>query len=80
MTRVHIEFYAILRERSGKDRDTVETQAKNMTELYQQIKRQYDLPLAQGQLRVAKNDAFCSWDSTFIENDTVIFIPPVAGG
>jgi len=80
MTRVNIQFYAILRERTGKNQDTIETQAKNLAELYQHLKGQYDLPLRQEQLRVAKNDAFCPWDATFNDNDTIIFIPPVAGG
>jgi len=80
MTQVNIEYYALLRERVGKTKDTLQTQAKNLTELYQQLQREYQLPFKPEQLRVAKNDAFCDWDSSFNNNDTIIFIPPVAGG
>ena len=80
MTQVHIEYYALLREKTGKNRDTLQTEAKNLEELYRQLQRDYDLPLKMDQLRVAKNDTFCDWNSSFNDNDTIIFIPPVAGG
>ncbi len=77
--RLHIDYFAILRERAGRDRETLRTDASTPGELYRELARRHDLPPQKG-LRVAVNDEFRGWDWTLSDGDRVVFIPPVAGG
>jgi molybdopterin synthase sulfur carrier subunit len=62
---VRLEYFALLREQRGLDAETVLTEC-------------FTLP--EERVRVAVNNAFVPWDRTLAANDTVVFIPPVAGG
>ena len=49
-------------------------------ELYEELRRRRGLTLAPEFLRVAVNDEFGDWRSLLADGDTVVFLPPVAGG
>ena len=78
--KIHIQYYALLREERGLSRETVTTDAKTVQGLYQQLQAKYHFRLSPDILRVAINDEFVNWRSPLQSNDTVVFIPPVAGG
>ncbi len=78
--KIRVQYFAALREQSGRSEEWVKTEARTPQELFQQIRKHYRLTVSPATLRVAVNDEFCSWDSSLISDDTVIFIPPVAGG
>ena len=78
--RIRIQYYASLREASGRNEEWIKTRAQTPQELFQEIKKQRHLNISPQTLKVAINDEFCAWDSSLKPNDTVIFIPPVAGG
>jgi molybdopterin converting factor small subunit len=40
----------------------------------------YGFTLAEGSLKVAINTEFANWSQPLAAGDTVVFIPPVAGG
>ena len=77
---VRLQYFAILREQRGLDRETVETLAETPRELYREIAGRYGFTLAEERVGVAVNNAFVPWDRPLAANDTVVFIPPVAGG
>jgi len=77
---INVRYYALLREERGCPSETIKTNAQTPLELYTQLRQQYRFSLDINSLKVALNDAFYSWDSPLQDKDTVVFIPPVAGG
>ena len=78
--KIRIQYFAALREACGMGEEFIKTEAKSPKELFQDIQKRHHLHIAPGSLKVAINDEFSSWDSLLKSDDTVIFIPPVAGG
>ncbi|HNR31816.1 MAG TPA: MoaD/ThiS family protein [Candidatus Hydrogenedentes bacterium] len=77
---VTIEYFALLREARGCAREKRETDAATPRVLYGDLRARFRLPISAEAMRVAVNGAFASWDVPLHDNDTVAFIPPVAGG
>lgn len=80
MNRIEIQYFAVLRERAGIGRETVETAAATAADLYDELASRHDFGLPRGMLRVAVNDEFADWSRPLATGDRVVFIPPVAGG
>ncbi len=78
--QIHLTYYAILRERRGVDRETVDVGDGSLRALYQSLRQTYDFPYDEKHIRPAINDAFCPWERTIVDGDHVVFISPVAGG
>ena len=79
MIRVRVEFFAVLRERAGTDSEHVETGAGTAAELFAELAGRYAFPEI-GSMKVAINQEFADWNSCLADGDSVVFIPPVAGG
>ena len=77
---VRIQYYAILREQAGRSEETLDTSAGTPAELYAQLRQRHPFQLTSAQLKVALNSAFTDWQTPLKHGDTVVFIPPVAGG
>jgi molybdopterin converting factor subunit 1 len=77
---VRVRYFAILREQSGLDEETVTTAAPTAAELYDELRARHGFVLARERLRVAFNDDFRAWTTPLQDGDTLVFIPPVAGG
>ncbi len=77
---VNIIYYAALREQRGQSSETWVSQANTLDELYQELNKKYVFSLPAHLLRVSINNQFARWKTPVKEGDTVIFIPPVAGG
>ena len=80
MNSVEIQYFAVLRERAGIGRETVQTSATTAGELYEELAARHDFGLPRAMLRVAVNDEFADWSRPLAAGDRVVFIPPVAGG
>ena len=80
MRRLNVRYFAMLREQAGRSAEELETQATTPRELYDELRRRRGLTLAPEFLRVAVNDEFGDWRSPLSDGDTVVFLPPVAGG
>ena len=80
MNRIHLQYFAVLREQAGRSEETVETTAANPAELYEQVRASHGFSLPRALLRVAVNDEFRDWTAPLASGDRVVFIPPVAGG
>ena len=78
--KLTIEYYAILKEQRGRGSESLETPARKPAELYDELKARHGLSLDRSTLNVAGNAEFAEWDQPLRDGDTVVFIPPVAGG
>lgn len=77
---LRIQYYAILREQAGRSEETLDTTAATPAELYDELRRRHPFQLGPNQLKVALNSDFSDWNTPLKHGDTVVFIPPVAGG
>ena len=80
MKSIDIEYYAILREQRGLSSETVQTAADTAKDLYVELTDQHQFSMTLDTLKVVVNEEFREWDHVLNEGDTVVFIPPVAGG
>jgi molybdenum cofactor guanylyltransferase len=78
--QLKIQYYALMREQAGRSDETLETTAATPADLYSELKARYGFSLAPEQLKVAVNSEFASWSHRLAAGDSVVFIPPVAGG
>ena len=77
---VRVQYYAILREQAGRSEETLDTSAGTAAELYAELRQRHPFQLTSTQLKVALNSEFSDWQTPLKHGDTVVFIPPVAGG
>jgi sulfur-carrier protein len=80
MTVVNLQYYAQLREQAGKSGEQVVTSAASLRDLYDELRASRGFSLLADALKVAVNAEFSSWDRPLRDGDTIVFIPPVAGG
>lgn len=78
--RVHLEFFARLREEAGCGRLDLDTGAITPADLYVELSQSHRLSLPARVLRVAINARYAAMDTPLRDGDTIAFIPPVAGG
>jgi molybdenum cofactor guanylyltransferase len=77
---IKVQYYALLREQAGRSDEALETVARTPRELYEELKARHPFSLAPEMLRVAINAEFGEWTQLLADGDSVVFIPPVAGG
>jgi molybdopterin converting factor subunit 1 len=77
---VRVQYFAILREQRGEARETVSTGANTAGELYEELRARHGFTLPAERLRAAVNDEFAPWTAALRDGDTLVFLPPVAGG
>ena len=78
--KIQVEYFALLKEQRSASIEMIETKAVTPEILYSDLKRQYSFSLESSALKVAVNEDFAHWDHCLKDGDTVVFIPPVAGG
>jgi molybdopterin converting factor subunit 1 len=78
--QLKILYFAVLREERGLSEETFETRAENPAQLFAELVDRYGIAFPRDRLKVAINDEFTSWETPLRNGDTVVFIPPVAGG
>jgi molybdopterin converting factor small subunit len=80
MNRIHVQYYAVLREQAGTSDEILMSAATTPADLYRELQMRHGFSLTPELLRVAINDEFCEWSRPLGAGDRVVFIPPVAGG
>jgi molybdopterin synthase sulfur carrier subunit len=80
MTTVTLQYYAQLREQAGSSGESWITSAGSLRELYEELRAHHGFTLPVDALNVAVNAQFSDWARTLADRDTIVFIPPVAGG
>ncbi len=78
--KIHIQYYALLREERGVSHETLSTNAKTVKDLYTELQKKFKFKLSTDLLRVSLNDEFSGWETPLKSGDRIVFIPPVAGG
>lgn len=79
MKTVNIEYFAILREHAGMANEAVTTAAETPQQLFAELAERHNFPPLQS-MKVAINDEFDDMQAGLRDGDSVVFIPPVAGG
>jgi molybdopterin converting factor subunit 1 len=78
--KLQLQYFALLREQRGLSAETVETAATTPDALYTELRAKRGFTLPGDRVRAAVNGAFVAADAALKDGDTVVFIPPVAGG
>jgi molybdopterin converting factor small subunit len=78
--RLHLQFFASLREEAGRAALDLDTAARTPADLYRELQQSHGLRLPLSAVRVAVNARYVSLDSELQPDDHVVYIPPVAGG
>lgn len=77
---LRVQYFAALRDQAGRSEETVATRARTPLDLYEELRVARRLQLRPEQLRVAVNEDFADWTRPLASGDSVVFLPPVAGG
>ncbi|MEZ5274864.1 MAG: MoaD/ThiS family protein [Opitutaceae bacterium] len=82
MPTIHlsIRYFALLREQRGLSEETLSTAHTNPADLYEALRQQHGLTLTAESLQIAINDEFMPWSTRLKDGDTIVFLPPMAGG
>ena len=78
--KLTIKYFAALREKANKSEEIIEGDFKSASELYDHVNELYSLDMSKCHLQVAINEEYQEFESILNDGDTVVFIPPVAGG
>ena len=78
--QIQVQYFAVLREQRGTSQETLNTSAITAKDLYEELRAKHKFKIATELLKVAVNNEFKDWDTKLKPNDSVVFIPPVAGG
>jgi len=77
---LRVQYFALLREQARCSDETVDTAAATPRELFAELTARHGFSLPAQMLKVAVNTEFADWSRPLAAGDTVVFIPPVAGG
>jgi len=75
-----VQYFALLREQAGRREESVQSRAATPRDLYAELSARHGFSLGPEHLKVAVNTEFTDWSRPLAAGDTVVFIPPVAGG
>ncbi len=75
-----VQYFAILREQRGLSSENLVTVTATPTALYEELRTRHAFTLPANRVRAAINGEFAPSDAELRDGDTVVFIPPVAGG
>jgi molybdopterin converting factor small subunit len=80
MIDVTARYFAVFRERAGRDSEVVRTAATTAAELFAEIADRHGFADRKERCKVAINGALAGWESALGNGDEILFFPPVAGG
>ena len=78
--QLKIQYFAVFREQRGLSAETLASDATTPGELYAQLRTRHGFTLDVSMVRVAVNGNFALMERPLSSGDSVVFIPPVAGG
>ena len=77
---VTARYFAVFRERAGRDTERIHTQARTAADLYGELAKRHGFADSMTRCKVAINDELADWNVALTAGDEVLFFPPVAGG
>ena len=78
--KVHIRYFAALRDSSGISGETLETRTQSVRELVDELIVSRGLGLSSSLIRIAVNGSFVDDQTLVNDGDEITLIPPVSGG
>jgi len=78
--KVKVIYFAAMREQAKLNEEWVDTDSKNPQDLFAELNKTHNFKIDQSHLKVAINETYSEFDTELREMDTIVFIPPVAGG
>ena len=80
MKQITILYFGLLREAAGCAEEHVSTEVTTAGELFDERAAIHGIQTAVENLKVARNEVFCSFNETLADGDVIAFMPPMAGG
>ena len=80
LLQLKVQYFAVFREQRGLAEESIFISVTTSGELYAQLRTRHGFTLAPEMVRVAVNGSFAPMTRSLASGDTVVFIPPVAGG
>ena len=80
MKTITVRYFALFREQAGVEEETLTLDVETAADVFEQTKSRHGSQEPSGHCKVAINDEFGDWDARLTDGDSVVFIPPVAGG
>ena len=77
--RVHLRYFASLRDAAGVDTEVVE-HLGDASSLYADLSARHGFMMPRERVRLAVNGAVVPWTQVLGDGDEVVFLPPVSGG
>jgi molybdopterin synthase sulfur carrier subunit len=78
--KIQVNYYAMFREQAGCSGESISSDSSDAVALFESLKEKYDFSMSRSHVRLAVNDAFVDWETPLNDGDSIVFIPPVAGG
>jgi molybdopterin converting factor subunit 1 len=78
--KIKVRYFALFREQAGRDSELIEFPGGTAAELFQMMSDIHPGLKSEAAALVAVNDEMCEWETILVEDDEVLFFPPVAGG
>ena len=78
--RITVQYFAFLRERRGQAEEDIWTSGRTAADIYDELDERHQFDLDRDRLKLVVNEEFADWSREIAEGDTLVFIPPVAGG
>lgn len=78
--KIEVIYFAMLREQRGVAAEQVETNAVTLDALYREIADRHGFTLDSTLIRAARNNVFVAMSTALEDGDSVVYMPPVAGG
>lgn len=75
-----VEYFTLLRDERGESKETITTDAETYQDFYDGLKAQHGFSLDSERLMLIVNNSPSEWGESIGDGDTVVFIPPIAGG
>ena len=80
MKHVTVAYFASLREAAKTSQEDVETASETLAGLFHELGDRYGFKLRPENVKASLNLRWAGLDEGFSDGDSVVFIPPVAGG
>ena len=80
LLQLKVQYFAVFREQRGLGEESLVIAVATPGELYAQLRARHGFTLAPEMVRAAVNGSFAPMTRELASGDTVVFIPPVAGG
>lgn len=80
MNTYKLQYFSLIGDFTGKASEELQSVASTPKELYAELQQLYSFDHCGSKFRVAINDEFGDWQTQLKDGDSIVFIPPVAGG